>query len=938
MQTPPDSWETTSLGGSNDWPPLLRSGASFVAVNRLPMAIGWGEGLVCLCNRAFGALRRDAADASGGSLFDALALDRAQLASAIDSARAGRVGLAAAVALAGSATDDGAARRFDCEATPLIGDAGIVLGVLLTLSETDPALSPARRSALASEERYKTLAEGLPQLVWGSLSDGNWEYASPQWCRYTGQTREAAMGRGWLDAVHEDERQLTIDAWAVAADRGELDVDHRLRRHDGVYRWFQTVAAPLQADGTDPPHWFGACTDVDDLRRNQDLIRESEARLRLIIEAASDYAIIAFARDHRITSWSVGAELIFGASSSEMIGRPGDEIFTPEDRAHSQLDHEMQTAIEEGFADDERWHLRSDGRRVFVRSTLRPLPASEDDPHREFIKIARDETARRSHEEALSRLNETLEQRVAEALAERALWVDVFERTDALIAVVAPDGSFIAINQAFAASFERTFGASPAVGDDIAAAMPVGHPHRVAALKTWRRALAGDAFTVVDDFDAARGGPCYERRFDGLRDDEGLFIGALQYAVDVSDRLISQVRLVEAEGALRQSQKMEALGQITGGVAHDFNNLLTPIFGSLDMLQRRWLGDERERRLVGRALQAADRAKTLVQRLLAFARRQPLQPTAVDVSSLISGMVDILASTAGPPIRISIDAAPDVPAALADAHQLEMAVLNLTVNARDAMPDGGVLRIVSATESVGLDHPARLPPATYVRLSVIDSGVGMDAATLERAIEPFFSTKGVGQGTGLGLSMVHGLATQLGGALVITSRPEAGTRIDLYLPLGATTAPAAAATESIAPDATRHAGVVLLVDDEAIVRQSAADMLADLGYEVIEADSAEDALRRIESGEPFDVLVTDHLMPGMNGTELARQVRDRWPGRSVLVISGFAEAEGVAVDLPRLTKPFRQSELARMLTNLLPSARPPLSSGKAGTAPSAPPA
>jgi PAS domain S-box-containing protein len=373
--------------------------------------------------------------------------------------------------------------------------------------------------------------------------------------------------------------------------------------------------------------------------------------------------------------------------------------------------------------------------------------------------------------------------------------------------------------------------------------------------------------------------------------------------------------LVQAQEQLRQSQKLEAMGQLTGGVAHDFNNLLTPIVGSLDLLQRRGLGGEREQRLIDGALQSAERAKTLVQRLLAFARRQPLQAGAVDVANLVTGMAELVVSTSGPQVKVLVEVPDALPAATADQNQLEMAILNLSVNARDAMPDGGTLTISAASETAEPGHRAKLIPGDYVRLSVADTGAGMDEETLARAVEPFFSTKGIGKGTGLGLSMVHGLAQQLGGALAITSRPGLGTRIDLWLPVSAQPAEAGEQTSAAAPGG-KGIGTALLVDDEELVRMSTADMLADLGYRVVEAASAEEALKAMEGGLRPDLLVTDHLMPGMSGADLARQMRQRLPDLPVLIVSGYAEAEAIAPDLPRLTKPFRQADLAASLAGV----------------------
>jgi CheY-like chemotaxis protein/two-component sensor histidine kinase len=315
--------------------------------------------------------------------------------------------------------------------------------------------------------------------------------------------------------------------------------------------------------------------------------------------------------------------------------------------------------------------------------------------------------------------------------------------------------------------------------------------------------------------------------------------------------------------------------------------------------------------VIAGAVQSAERAKILVHRLLAFARRQPLQPVAVDVARLVTNMADLVSSTTGPQIKVVVDAAEGLPLAKADPNQLEMALLNLAVNARDAMPDGGTLRIsaTAGTINPGDDRPMR--PGRYLRLSVADTGAGMDETTLAHAVEPFFSTKGVGKGTGLGLSMVHGLISQLGGALTLKSRPGLGTNVELWLLQTEAEPDPPSAAQDVAP--VQGSGTALLVDDEALARLSTAEMLIDMGYRVIEVTSAEEALSVIRSGDPLDLVVTDHLMPGMSGTELAREIRERRPDLPVLVISGYAEVDGIASDLPRLAKPFRRDELRASL-------------------------
>jgi PAS domain S-box-containing protein len=384
----------------------------------------------------------------------------------------------------------------------------------------------------------------------------------------------------------------------------------------------------------------------------------------------------------------------------------------------------------------------------------------------------------------------------------------------------------------------------------------------------------------------------------------------------LNETLEERVRLRTAElerahEQLRHAQKMEAIGQLTGGVAHDFNNLLTPILGGLDILHRRGAGDPRADRIIAGALQSAERAQTLVQRLLAFARRQPLRTSAVGLAELVRNMTDLFGGTMGPAIRLVADVPDDLPQVRADPNQLEMAILNLAVNGRDAMPDGGTLTI--AADHLEVEAGSALTPGGYVRLSVSDTGTGMDAETLSRAVEPFFSTKGIGKGTGLGLSMIHGLAAQLGGKLELSSTPGVGTTVTMWVPVAG---PGVDVTPVGAPGEIKAgAGVVLLVDDDDLVRTLTADMLGDLGYTVLEASSAREALARLEDPR-IHLLVTDHLMPGMTGTQLAREVQARSNPPPILVISGYSELDEVAPDLPRLMKPFRETELSAALQAL----------------------
>jgi PAS domain S-box-containing protein len=407
---------------------------------------------------------------------------------------------------------------------------------------------------------------------------------------------------------------------------------------------------------------------------------------------------------------------------------------------------------------------------------------------------------------------------------------------------------------------------------------------------------------------------------------------ALRRLNETLEQRIAEATAERAEmlAKLHEAQKLETIGQLTGGVAHDFNNLLTPIVGSLDLLRRRMDGDERATRLIGGALQAADRAKTLVQRLLAFGRRQVLEARPVDLSSLVQGMADLINRSVGPQIKLNISAPRELHAAQVDPNQLELALLNLAVNARDAMPGGGVLRIEAAEEQI--DQHASLAPGRYVRIDVSDTGIGMDEATLSRAIEPFYSTKGLGKGTGLGLSMVHGLAGQSGGALEITSKPGEGTCARIWLPFASVEASAGRDRRTAAAASMRPLSI-LLVDDEPLVRTATAAMLSDLGHQVQEAESGIDALQALQNGgfSP-ELVITDYLMPGINGAELAAEVRATRPDMPMLLLTGYANIDGVAAsDLPILSKPFREADLAALIERIMTAPQPGKRAGRAAS-------
>jgi PAS domain S-box-containing protein len=623
-----------------------------------------------------------------------------------------------------------------------------------------------------------------------------------------------------------------------------------------------------------------------------------DSRFRVLVDAVTDYAIYMLDPDGRVTSWNPGAQRFKGYAAREIIGQHFSRFYTDEDRTAGAPAAALRTADEEGRFEGEGWRVRKDGSRFWAHVVIDPI-RSPDGELLGFAKITRDLTERKAAEEALRRSDEQF----------RLLVNGV---TDYAIYMLDPDGRVSSWNS----GAQRIKGYAPEeiIGEhfsrfytqeDRAAGVP-GVALRTAATdgrferEGWRVRKDGTRFWAHVVIDA-------------IRSESGEVLGFAKITRDVTEREEAQRALMEAREALLQSQKLEAIGQLTGGIAHDFNNLLMAVLGSLELLRKRLPAAEpRARALLENAVQGAERGATLTQRMLAFARKQELSLGGVDVPELVRGMEELLQRALGPAIRVETRFEERLPPAFTDAAQLETALLNLVVNARDAMPEtGGTILVEAALDTIGPERRISLPPGDYVRVAVVDTGAGMDEETLQRATEPFFTTKGVGKGTGLGLPMVHGLAEQSGGRLRISSRRGQGTRVDIWLPRAdglAAGKPSEAAVDEAGPLGRM---TVLAVDDDELVLSNLVALLEDLGQEVAAASSAAEALALLAEVHP-DVVVTDFAMPQMTGLQLAEELRRIDPSVRVVLATGFAELPAGA-DIPRLSKPYTQAELMRAL-------------------------
>jgi PAS domain S-box-containing protein len=536
--------------------------------------------------------------------------------------------------------------------------------------------------------------------------------------------------------------------------------------------------------------------------------------------------------------------------------------------------------------------------------------------------------ALRQSERAVRELNETLELQVEQRTSELRLHENIIQSDRSLIVAFDQNYRVTVFNEAHSREFFRLFGHRAQLGEVLPDLFP---PNQAAVLRGFLdRALAGETFTVVEAFgDPDRAKPTFEVSYSPLEDAAGRIIGAFHHARDISARLRGEAELAKAQEQLRQSQKMEAVGQLTGGLAHDFNNLLAGISGSLELMEARIaqgrLG-EVDRYMIA-AQGAVRRAAALTHRLLAFSRLQTLAPKVMDVNHLVAGIEDMIRRTVGPGIALECALGGSLWNVAVDASQLENALLNLAINARDAMPDGGKLTIETSNRSIDerVGQTRGLPAGQYVSLCVSDNGTGMAADVIEKAFDPFFTTKPLGKGTGLGLSMVYGFARQSDGQVRIHSEVGQGTMVSLFLPRHMGEAEGIEETKGpgVATASAQAGETVLVIDDEAVVRMLVVDILEELGYVALEAGDGPEGLEVLRSKARVDLLITDVGLPGgLNGRQVAEAARAMRPELKVLFITGYAEHavlnhSHLDPGMQVVTKPFAVEELGRKVQAIL---------------------
>jgi PAS domain S-box-containing protein len=623
---------------------------------------------------------------------------------------------------------------------------------------------------------------------------------------------------------------------------------------------------------------------------------EDIERLRHFISSVTDYAIYMLSPEGNVVSWNAGARRFKGYTADEIIGQHFSRFYSEEDRATGLPARALEIARTTGKFEAEGWRMRKDGSRFWASVVIDPI-RNDAGELIGFAKITRDITDKKAALEALRESEERF----------RMLVQGV---TDYAIYMLSPSGHITNWNagarrikgfehdEVIGSHFSRFY-----TEEDREAGLPRRALQQACEqgrfeAEGWRVRKNGSRFwahVVIDP----------------IRNDLGELVGYAKITRDITERRTAQASLEQAREALFQSQKLEAIGMLTGGVAHDFNNLLNVVTNGLSLLRDR-AREAGDLRIIDAMEQAAQRGAALTQQLLSFARQQPMKSEPRDVNRVIASFEAVLRRGSRSTLRFDVALATDLPNVMVDAAQLETALLNLVVNARDATPDGGKITIATFAVDLQQGQLGALPAGRYVGVSVQDTGAGMSPEVVRRAIEPFFTTKEVGKGTGLGLSQAYGMVQQSGGDIEIRSTPGQGTTIALYFPALAQGSTAAAVAKGPAVEK------VLVVDDQPDVLEVTSELFRSLGFEVLSANSGEDAVEVLRRTPDIHLLLSDVVMPGMSGIQLGHKAQELVPDIKVILASGYTNAalnrdEGSLEGFQFLPKPYRMGDLVKKL-------------------------
>jgi PAS domain S-box-containing protein len=691
---------------------------------------------------------------------------------------------------------------------------------------------------------------------------------------------------------------------AGARAQGKVESEGWRIRKDGSRFWALAVLQALRDDAGQVIGYAKITRDMTERREAQAAIAESDRRFRYLVEGVIDYAIYMLDPNGLVTNWNRGAERIKGYASDEIVGRHFGVFYTPPDREDGLPARALETARTRGRFEGEGWRLRKDGSRFWAMVVIDPIH-DDDDRLIGFAKITRDISERKAAEEALSQ-------------SERHFRLLVNSVVDYALFLLDPNG--IVTNWNAGAEKIKGYAAEEIVGQHFSkfythADRAAGEPLRALRVAEEKGRYEAEGWRLRKD-----GGQFWANVvIDPVRDESGKLIGFAKITRDITERRNALLALEKAREQMAQAQKMEAIGQLTGGIAHDFNNLLMIVSGGAQILNSRIdTSDHRVRKALDGIDTAAQRGVSLTRHLLSFARQQRLQPSVAAAGERLAGIRDLLDATLPPTVRLDMAFGEDLWPIEVDQGELELAILNLVVNARDAMPSGGVLTLRAENVPDG-DAQA----ADQVAISVRDTGTGIAPDVLSRIFDPFFTTKPVGKGTGLGLSQVYGFARQAGGEATVDSQLGSGATFTLLLPRSRAGQPAA--PEALRQDQPQAKAQVLLVEDNPEVADVAVMLMEQLGHKVQVATSAAAALQALQEGDPPDVVFSDVVMAGdMDGLDLAHILRERHPNLPVILATGYSQAAERSIgNFPLLRKPYTLDQLSQALGAALARTTPP---------------